>query len=72
MKVSYDRDEDILLIELSKGKIDFAEEKGPLIVHFSKKREPLLLEILHASEVLSKITETTIRSKKARPVTVNV
>ncbi|MBO8183273.1 MAG: DUF2283 domain-containing protein [Archaeoglobus sp.] len=63
MKISYDRDVDILTIEISDGKIDYAEEAGPLIIHFSKEGKPVLLEILDASEFLSEITKISMKVK---------
>ena len=35
MHVTYNRKEDILVLELSPGMVDHAEESGPLIAHFS-------------------------------------
>lgn len=52
MKFSYNRKDDVLLIELSNKKIDYAEQSGSFIVHFSPKREAVLLEILNASAFL--------------------
>lgn len=49
MKVHYDKEDDIVMIELSNKKIDYAEQTGDLIVHFSPDREAVLLEILDAS-----------------------
>jgi len=63
MKISYDREEDILMYELSDEPIDFAEEAGPIIVHFTKGRRPVLLEILDASEFLAETTKTTMKSR---------
>ena len=40
------------MIELNKKPIDYAEQSGNLIVHFSPKREAVLLEILDASNFL--------------------
>ncbi len=51
-KVKYSKDVDALLLELSSQPIDYAEEAGQIIVHFSKEGEPVLLEILHAKEFL--------------------
>jgi uncharacterized protein YuzE len=70
MKASYDRDSDALFIHLGKGKVDYAEERGPFIIHFTRRGKPLLLEILDASEVLSNLTKVTMRSKKAVPMQV--
>jgi len=50
MKFKYNKEDDILLIELNNQKIDYAEQSSDLIVHFSPKREAVLLEILDASQ----------------------
>lgn len=70
MKIRYDREDDILLVETGKGKIDFAEEMGPLIVHFTKQRKPILLEILNASEFLVSLTRSTITAKSGKTINV--
>lgn len=64
MKIRYNREKDILLLEVSKKSIDYAEEAGPIIVHFDKNRHPVLLEILDASEFLSLVTKASIRGAK--------
>lgn len=56
MKVKYSPEEDILMYEVSKAKIDHAEEIGDIIVHYSKRRKPVLLEILNASRFLTQIS----------------
>jgi uncharacterized protein YuzE len=53
MNIKYSKDEDILLLEISDERIDYAEEDGPLIIHYSKRHKPVLIEILEASVVLS-------------------
>ncbi len=68
MKLRYDREEDILTIETSSEKIDFAEELGHVIVHFSKGNKPVLLEILNASDFLTSVTRLTRKSKAGEPV----
>ena len=60
MKIQYDRDEDILTVETAPGKIDHAEEMGPVIVHFTKEGKPVVLEILDASEFLSLATKSSV------------
>ena len=52
MKFKYNKQDDILMIELNDKKIDYAEQSGDLIVHFSPKREAVLLEVLDASHFL--------------------
>ena len=41
---------------------------GPIIVHFSKDRKPVLLEILDASEFISLATKSSIRAKDSEAV----
>ena len=56
-RIKYSRDVDVLLIELSEKQIDYAEEEGQMIIHFSKDGEPVLLEILDAKDfVLNSIS----------------
>ena len=38
MKIGYDREVDILMIEISDENIDYAEEAGPMIIHFTKDK----------------------------------
>ena len=56
MKVSYNRKDDVLMIELGKERIEYAEENGPVIIHLTKAGKPVLLEILDASDFLAATT----------------
>jgi hypothetical protein len=68
MKINYNREEDILLIELDAStSIDHAEHIGSVIVHLSPQDKPVLLAILDASEFLSEMVKASMR---AEPVTV--
>lgn len=58
MKLKYSKEDDVLMIELNKKAIDYAEQSGDLIVHFSPKREAVLLEILDASQFFKKAAKT--------------
>ncbi len=63
---TYEKEDDILMIELNNKKIDYAEQTGDLIVHFSPKREAILLEILDASHFFaqeSKVLPKEIKQK---------
>lgn len=68
MKISYNREHDILMYELNSEPIDYAEEVGPIIVHFSKKGKPVLMEILDASEFIAVTTKITMKSMNETPV----
>jgi uncharacterized protein YuzE len=63
-KIKYSKDVDALLIQLSDKPIDFAEEEGQIIIHFSKDREPVLLEILDAKEFLMGLFSSFIEEKE--------
>jgi len=65
MNLSYDREEDILMIEvIPRGVIDHAEQAGPLIAHFTETGRLVLLEILDASEFLSQVIKATLSFEK--------
>lgn len=65
MKISYDREEDILTIETNhEGIMDHAEETGPFISHFSQEGRLLILEILDASEFLSAVVRIAVRGQE--------
>ena len=51
-KIAYDVEADVLSVENStRTPIDYAQEMGNVVVHFSKKGVPVLVEILQASEL---------------------
>ena len=52
IKYRYDKEDDILMVFMGKGKIDDAQQSGSIISHFSSKGDLLLLEILDASKFL--------------------
>ena len=43
----------MLAWEITKQPIEYAEEIGNVLIHFSKKNKPVLMEILEASKFLS-------------------
>lgn len=54
MKITYEPEADVLMYELTDQPIDYAKEVGNFVVHFSKDNTPVLIEILEASEFLSR------------------
>ena len=65
-KFTYEKEDDILMVELTNKPIDYAEQTGDVIVHFSPSREAVLLEILDASKFLkaqSKVLPKEIREE---------
>lgn len=67
MKLKYNKTDDVLMIELNDKPIDYAEQNGDLIVHFSPKREAVLLEILDALQFFKKAAKT-LPSKLIRDI----
>ena len=63
-KIRYSQDVDILLIQLSSDAIDYAEETGRFIVHFSKDGIPVLLEIQGAKEYVLDDLASAIQGKE--------
>ncbi len=61
MKISYDREVDVLTIETSHGDIDHAEEAGPMIIHLTRDNKPVLIEILDASDFLASLTKISAK-----------
>jgi hypothetical protein len=72
MKISYDREEDILTVEMnSDARIDHAEQSGPFIAHFTEADQMILLEILNASEFFTSALRATLRNQTVElPTTV--
>jgi hypothetical protein len=66
MKASYDREEDILTVELDdSAPIDHAEQVGTVILHLSTDDRPVLLEVLHASEFVANLVKASMRAEPA-------
>jgi len=70
MKISYDRDVDILMIRVGDERIDYAEEMGGIIIHFTKDQKPILVEILDASDFIASLSKVAILSKESEMVEV--
>ncbi|HED37771.1 MAG TPA: DUF2283 domain-containing protein [Ignavibacteria bacterium] len=63
-KIKYDKETDILIIELSEKPIDYAEEEGQIIIHFTKDEKPVLLEVLDAKEFIMNTLSSLINAKE--------
>ena len=66
MKINYDPETDIVSCEVSKRKIEHAEEKGPFIIHFDAHDRPVLLEIQEGSRFIGELTRVALKSKRRR------
>ncbi len=72
MKVTFDPETDIVLCAVSKGRIDHAEEKGPIIIHFDRNDRPVLLEIQGASKFIGELARLALYSKKRKSYPVEI
>ena len=52
-RVRYSKDVDVLLIELSDDAIAYAEDEGPVILHYSVSDKLVLIEILDFNQFMS-------------------
>lgn len=65
-RIRYGQDLDALLVELSDEAVDHAEEAGRFIVHVSKTGNPVLLEILDASDFVLDCLTSVLKGKGVR------
>lgn len=61
-EIIYEPADDVLNIWLSKKPIDYAEQTGDVIVHFTKDDEAVYIEILDASKLLKDLSKTLPKS----------
>ncbi|OGM27142.1 hypothetical protein A3D00_05520 [Candidatus Woesebacteria bacterium RIFCSPHIGHO2_02_FULL_38_9] len=66
MKVQYSNNDDILTIQLQRGKIDDAYETENMIVHVDKNNQPILLDIFNATKFLRNLDKSLPENVKQR------
>lgn len=66
MSLKYYRDDNILVIRLSKIPYEYAEKQGDFIVHFSKENKPVRIEILNAKRFLKETSSILSQEASAR------
>lgn len=64
MKIKYYKEDDLLVIELSKKAFKDAEMEGDFVVHYTDKKEPVLIEVLNASKFLKATSKAIPKSTK--------
>ena len=67
MKAKYNKEDDVLMLEFNRKKIDYAEHSGDVIAHFSPDHEMVLLEILNASKFM-KTTSNVFPKNKLKQI----
>ena len=66
IKMSYEREADVLRVETSGKPIDYATEVGNVVVHLSKDGTPVYFEILNASRFLKQASSLLgLREKRS-------
>ena len=66
-KISYSKDVDVLMIELSDGAITYAEDDGPVILYYSKDDRLLLVEILDFRRLMPAETVSELLAATSAP-----
>ena len=64
----YEAEADVLSWELGTGAIDYAEEAGNMVVHFSKKNVPVYVELLNASKFFAQTDKLINKAITGRQV----
>ena len=62
--MQYDPETNILSWEIAKDPIDHALELGNFIIHLSKGKKPVLIEILNASKFVGQMDKVKFESIK--------
>ena len=67
MKLKYNREDDVLIVETdTEGTLDRAEQTGSMIAHFSSENQLLFIEILDASEFISSLVKVAVRGQETQ------
>ena len=66
MKLKYNKEDDVLIVEYSKDRIDDAFESNNMLVHVNSAQEPVLIEIFKASEFLRATSKVLPKDVKTR------
>ena len=65
-KISYSKDVDALLVELSEAQIAYAEDEGQVILHYSQDAKLVLVEILDFRRFMSDEVVTQLLASNSR------
>lgn len=58
MKAKYYKDADLLSFRISNTPYKYAKQEGDVIVHYSDKKEPVLIEIVNAAKFLAETAKS--------------
>jgi uncharacterized protein YuzE len=57
MNVKYYPEDDLMMLKFSDRPYDYAEKAGAFIIHYTTEKEPVMIEILQASQFLRDTVE---------------
>ncbi|MDD4900938.1 MAG: DUF2283 domain-containing protein [Patescibacteria group bacterium] len=69
--MQYDAETNILSWEITKDPIDHSVELGNFIIHLSKTKKPVLIEILNASKFIGKMNKVELKGIKKQIMETN-
>lgn len=69
--MQYDLEANLISWEITKDPIDHAIELGNFIIHLSKAKKPVLIEILNASKFVGQMDKVKLKSMKKQLMETN-
>lgn len=66
MKVKYFEDADLLSLRITDEPYKYARQFDDVIVHYSAKKEPVLIEVVNAAKFLKKTTHLLPKKVQAK------
>lgn len=72
MSAKYYKQDDLLVIKLATKPFVAAEKMGSFIVHYDKKRNPVRVEILNASQFLRETSRALPKAMRQNILSVSV
>ncbi|MDO8498955.1 MAG: DUF2283 domain-containing protein [bacterium] len=66
MKVKYFEDADLLSFRISNEPYKYARQFDDVIIHYSAKKEPVLIEVIDAAKFLKKTTHLLPKKVQAK------
>ena len=65
-KFTYEKEDDVLNVWFSHQKIDYAEQTGDIVTHFTQDGEPVYIEVLDAFNFLKRASEDLPKEVKKK------
>ena len=72
MKIKYYHEDDILVLKLNNKPYDHAEMEGNFVVHFTKDKRPVRIEVLEASRFFKEEAKALPEKVKEKYFTASI